>query len=143
MQDTEQTITMTSSVYIGLCLTSHNSAATTTGVFSNVATTGGVTGQWQEIWLGDDPDLTNSAADLYVAVEDSAGKVAVSSDPTLTTAAAWTEWLIPLSDFAGVNLARVEKMYIGVGDRANPTPDGAGRLYIDDITLTQPVADMP
>jgi hypothetical protein len=37
---------MTGSVYIGLCVTSHNAAATTTAEFSGAATTGNVTGPW-------------------------------------------------------------------------------------------------
>ena len=140
IQDAEQAVTMMGSVYIGLCLTSHDTAATTTGVFSDVTTTGGVTGQWQQVWLGDDPDLTNGQDTLYVALEDSAGKVAVQSDPVLVNAADWTQWPIPLSGFAGVNLARIEKMYIGVGDRDAPKAGGSGRIYIDDIRVLKSIA---
>ena len=51
----------------------------------------------------------------------------------------WKQWSIPLSRFDGVNLTRVKKLYIGVGDHENPTPtDGVGRIYIDDIRLTRP-----
>jgi hypothetical protein len=56
---------------------------------------------------------------------------------------AWTEWKIPLSDLAGVNLTRVETLYIGVGDRDNPQPDGAGRIFIDDIRVGRPLAAPP
>jgi regulation of enolase protein 1 (concanavalin A-like superfamily) len=132
------TIGIGANCYIGLCVTSHNTAATTTAEFSGAATTGGVTGTWQQAWIGDDPDRTNGADKLYVAVEDSAGKVAVASDPTLVNAGAWTEWQIPLSSFTGVNLAKVKTLYIGVGDRKNPVAGGAGRIYIDDIRLTKP-----
>ncbi|MCU0913730.1 MAG: hypothetical protein MUC88_04095 [Planctomycetes bacterium] len=134
------TILMGSSVYIGLCTTSHNTAATTTAQYSGAATTGGVTGTWQETWIGDDRDLTNSAAGLYVAVADSAGKVAVAthSDPAAANVAAWTEWRVPLSSLTGANLARIKTLYIGVGDRKNPVPDGSGRMYIDDIRVIKP-----
>jgi regulation of enolase protein 1 (concanavalin A-like superfamily) len=132
------TIGMGSNVYIGLCVTSHNSNATTIAEFSGATTTGGVTGSWQQAWIGDDPDRTNGAGSLYVAVEDSTGKVAVASDATLVNAAAWTEWKIPHSSLAGVNLAKVKKLYLGVGDRKNPTAGGAGRIYVDDICLTKP-----
>ena len=132
------TILMGANVYIGLCVTSHNTAATTTAEFSGAATTGGVTGSWQQAWIGDDPDRTNGAASVYVAVEDSAGKVAVASDPALVNAGVWTEWKIPLSSLTGVNPAKVKKLYVGVGDRKNPAVGGAGRLYIDDIRLTKP-----
>ncbi|MCL5279009.1 MAG: hypothetical protein M1376_03780 [Planctomycetes bacterium] len=132
------TIGIGANCYIGLCVTSHNTAATTTAELSGAATTGGVTGAWQQAWIGDDPDRTNGADKLYVAVEDSAGKVAVASDPALVNAGVWTEWKIPLSSLTGVNLAKVKKLYIGAGDRDNPAAGGAGRLYIDDIRLTKP-----
>jgi hypothetical protein len=32
----------------------------------------------------------------------------------------------------------MKKMYIGVGDRANPAKGGTGRIYIDDIGLLKP-----
>jgi hypothetical protein len=84
--------------------------------------------------------LTNGVVPLYIALEDSSQNVdtVVYPDPNVVTAAAWIAWKIPLSDFAGVNLARVKKMYIGLGDKANPVEGGTGRLYIDDIALTKP-----
>jgi hypothetical protein len=78
---------------------------------------------------------TNGAGKLYVAIEDSTGKVAVAADSAALTATAWTEWKIPLSSVTGVNLAKVKKLYIGVGDRKNPVPGGSGRLYLDDIRV--------
>jgi len=62
----------------------------------------------------------------------------VASDPALVNSNVWTEWKIPLSSLTGVNLAKVKKLYIGVGDRKNPVADGAGRIYIDDIRVTKP-----
>ncbi len=133
-------VMMNTSVYIGLCTTSHNTAATTTAEYSGAATTGGVTGAWKVAWIGDDPDLTNSTAGLYVAVEDSAGKVAVAAnpDPAAVNVAAWTEWKIPLSSLTGVNPAKIKKLYLGVGDRKAPAADGNGRIYIDDIRVIKP-----
>jgi regulation of enolase protein 1 (concanavalin A-like superfamily) len=130
-------INMAANCYIGLCVTSHDSAATTIAELSGAATTGGVTGSWKETWIGDDPDLTNGSSGLYLAVEDSAGKSAVVThpDPAAANLAAWTPWKIPLSDLAGINLAKVKKLYIGVGDKANPVADGTGRVYIDDIQV--------
>jgi hypothetical protein len=83
---------------------------------------------------------SNGAGALYVAVEDNAGKsaVAVNADAAAVTATAWTEWNIQLSSLTGVNLTKVKRLYIGVGDRANPAAGGAGRLYIDDIRVTKP-----
>ncbi len=134
------TINMGANIYIGLAVTSHNSGATTTAELSGAATTGGVTGSWQEAWIGDDPDRTNGLSSLYVAVEDSAGKVAVATnpDPAAVAASTWTEWKVPLSSLTGVNLAKIKKLYIGVGDRKNPAADGTGRIYIDDIRVSKP-----
>jgi regulation of enolase protein 1 (concanavalin A-like superfamily) len=134
------TISMIGTVYIGLCVTSHNTAATTTAQFSGAATTGGVTGAWQEVWIGDDPDRTNAAAGLYLAVEDSTGKSIVMThpDPLAATLGAWTEWKLPLSSLTGVNLARVKKLSLGVGDKKAPAPGGYGRVYLDDIRVTKP-----
>jgi hypothetical protein len=133
-------INMAGNIYIGLCVTSHDSAATTIAQLSGAATTGGVTGSWKEAWIGDDPDRTNSAAGLYAVVGDSAGKsvVVTHPDPVAVNLAAWTQWKIPLSDLAGVNLAKVKKLDIGVGDRKNPVAGGAGRIYIDDIQVIKP-----
>jgi hypothetical protein len=85
-------------------------------------------------------NTTNGLASLYVAVEDSSGKVAVVADanPTIVRVGVWTEWQIPLSSFTGVNLAKVKKLYLGVGDRRTPVAGGSGRLYIDDIRVTRP-----
>ncbi len=131
-----QTIEMAAPVYIGLCVTSHAAGEERTFEFDSITTTGGVSGSWQGAAITG--ARYNSAANLYVAVEDSASKVAVASDPALANAAAWTQWKIPLSSFAGVNLAKVKKLYIGVGDRANPVADGTGRVYIDDIRVIKP-----
>ncbi|MBM4024603.1 MAG: DUF1349 domain-containing protein [Planctomycetes bacterium] len=134
------TILMSAGVYVGLCVTSHNTAATTTVEFSGAATTGSTAGSWQQVWIGDDPDRTNSTAGLYLAVEDSTGKSAllVHPDPAAATLPAWTEWKIPLSSLAGVNLVRVKKLSLGVGNRQAPVAGGAGRIYIDDIRVTTP-----
>jgi regulation of enolase protein 1 (concanavalin A-like superfamily) len=136
------TINMGANIYIGLCVTSHTVTATTTAEFSGTATTGGVTGQWEVAEIGDDPEPANSPAPLYVAVQDSAGKVKVIShpDPAATTLATWQQWRIPLSELSagGVKITSVKKMVIGVGDRSNPKQDGAGKVYIDDIGVGHP-----
>ncbi|MCX5644527.1 MAG: discoidin domain-containing protein [Phycisphaerae bacterium] len=138
-----QSITMTGTVYLGLAVTSHNAAAATTVEFSNVATTGGVTGAWQVQAIGV-AQPSNDPAPLYVVVQDSAGKskVVTHPDPLATTATAWQQWRIPLSEFtsAGVKMTAVKKLIIGVGDRASPKAGGAGLLYIDDIGYGHPAS---
>lgn len=133
------TIAMGGSLYIGLCVTSHNVATTTTAEFTGAATTGGVSGVWQMAPIGSDPELANDPDTLYVAIEDSTGKVAVVShpDPTVVTTTTWTQWQVPLSSFTGVSVSKVRRFYIGVGDRKKPTADGAGRLYLDDVRVTK------
>jgi len=130
-------IPMLADVYIGLCLTSHNTAATCTAEFSNVNISGTVTGAWQSQDIGIN---SNIAEPMYMMLTDSAGSSATvnNSDPAATTLNVFTQWNIPLTDFTGVNLQAIKKMSIGVGDRASTQPGGAGDLYIDDIRLNRP-----
>jgi hypothetical protein len=81
----------------------------------------------------------NAAALMYVALEDASKQTAVvaHSDTAVTRATNWTQWKVPLSDFAGVNLAKVKKLYLGVGDRENPVAGSTGRVYIDDICVAR------
>jgi hypothetical protein len=76
---------------------------------------------------------------VYVALQDSLNHTAVVThpDPQITKAANWVQWTIPLSDFTGVNLAKIKKMTIGVGDKAKPAAGGLGLIYIDDISLVK------
>jgi hypothetical protein len=86
----------------------------------------------------------NSADRLYVTITDKSGKTGTSVCPTPSriAMAAWTRWEIPLSDFsaAGVNLAAVKKIAIGLGDRDSAKAGGVGVLYLDDIYVGGPGA---
>jgi hypothetical protein len=135
-----QTIPMGANVYIGLALTSHDAALMGKAVFSNVTTTGTVTGQWahQDIGIS-----SNAAEPLYVAVSNSAGNPAVVThdNPAAAQINTWTQWVIPLQTFAdkGINLTNVDKIAIGLGTRGNMTEaGGSGKMYFDDIRLNQP-----
>jgi hypothetical protein len=135
-----QSIQMGTNVYIGLAVTSHDPALTCKAVFSNVTTTGTVTGQWTDQDIG---ILSNDAEPLYVAVSNSAGNpaVVVNDDPAAATLSTWTQWIIPLQAFAdqGINLANVDKIAIGLGTKGNmTTAGGSGKMFIDDIRLNQP-----
>jgi hypothetical protein len=83
---------------------------------------------------------TNGPERLYVTLTDSTGKTATVAHPdaAAATATVWTEWKIPLSSFTGVNAARIKTMVIGLGNRDNPAPGGAGLLFLDDIWVTKP-----
>ncbi len=84
----------------------------------------------------------NEPAPLYVAVEDSAGHVAVvmHPDPDAATVTQWQEWRIAFSELAGVDLDSVAMLYIGLGDRTSPAAGGAGLIYIDDIQIGHPMS---
>jgi len=137
------TISMANDVYIGLALVSNNAGAGPTAAeFSNIETTGNVTGQWQPEDIGGGQLPSNDPEPLYVAIADSTGQVAVVTheDPEATLTATWEPWQISFSALSGVNLSRVREMTIGLGNRANPTPGGTGLLYIDDVAFGRPLA---
>jgi hypothetical protein len=135
-----QNIPMSSNIYVGLALTSHNATATCKAEFSNVTITGTVGQQWMNQDIG---ILSNDPEPLYVAVSNSAGSPAVvyHGDPAAVNVDTWTEWVIPLQTFAdqGINLSDVDRIAIGLGTQGNMTvPGGKGKMYIDDIRLYQP-----
>jgi hypothetical protein len=149
-----QYIAMGTQVYIGMCVTSHAAGEYRTFVFENVGTTGsvGLSKQTAEIGL-----TRNSPQTLYVLAEDSTGRTGIvrHPDPAITTVADWTEWRIPLGQFAaaGVNLTRIRRMYVGVGNRtagehvpmavmasALQGSDATGILYFDSFGILGPPA---
>jgi len=88
-------------------------------------------------------ELANSPQPIYIVIEDSDTNVAVVAydDPNATLTEQWIEWNIDLEDFnsAGVDLANVSKVYLGVGVRGAMTPPdgGTGWVYFDEIELVQ------
>ncbi len=80
----------------------------------------------------------NAAEQLYVALNDSA--VVTNDNPDAAKKSSWTQWNINLQAFAdqGVNLANVNSITLGLGNRANPTAGGSGMMYFDDIRLYPP-----
>ncbi|MBN1505305.1 MAG: hypothetical protein JW955_00580, partial [Sedimentisphaerales bacterium] len=131
-----QEVVMTAPVYIGICVTSHVAGEERTFQFEGIKTTGSVTGQWQGAVI--DSPKYNSTQDLYVAIQDSSNKLAMVTDATVVNANTWTQVLMPLSSFTGVNMTRVTKMYLGVGNRNAPVADGSGMLFIDDVRVIKP-----
>ena len=132
-----QNIPMGSNVYIGLAVTAHDPALTCQAVFSNVTTTGNVTGQWTDQDIGIN---SNDAEPLYVAVSNITGNpaIVVNDDPAAAQVDTWTEWVIPLSAFSdqGINLTNVDSIAIGLGTRGNMTvAGGSGKMFFDDIRL--------
>ena len=143
IQGAPENIQMGANVYIGLAVTSHDAALTCQAVFTNVTTTGTVSPQWvnQDIGIA-----SNDAEPLYVTVSNSAGApaVVVHDDPAAATIDTWTEWVIPLQAFAdqGIVLTNVDRVAIGLGTQGNTTiPGGSGKMFFDDIRLTQPAPE--
>jgi len=133
-----QIIVMRQDVYVGMAYTSHNATAAGTAVFSDVTTTGNVTGaDWQVEAIGVEMPA-NDPAPLYIAVEGGGTEKVIEhpDNPNAVLQGDWQQWDIPLSVLsdAGVNIPAVQKMTIGVGSRTDPQ-DGAGTLYFDDIKL--------
>jgi len=80
----------------------------------------------------------NAAETLYVALNGSA--VVNHDNPDAAQVTAWTQWNIDLQAFAdqGVNLANVNSITLGLGNRSNPVAGGSGMMYFDDIRLYAP-----
>ncbi|MFH1884763.1 MAG: LamG domain-containing protein [Planctomycetota bacterium] len=83
--------------------------------------------------------ISDNAADtLYVALNGSA--VVNHDNPNAAQITTWTQWNVDLQAFAdqGVNLASVNTIGLGLGDRNNPQAGGSGTMYFDDIRLYPP-----
>ncbi len=111
-----------------------NSEATHTLTYPRDWTENGV--NTLTIWFRGDSD--NAAETLYVALNGSA--VVSHDNPNAAQINKWTEWNIDLQAFAdqGVNLANVNTIALGLGNRNNPVAGGSGKMYFDDIRLYPP-----
>jgi len=85
------------------------------------------------IWFRGAPD--NAAETLYVALNGSA--VVSHDNPNAAQINKWTEWTIDLQAF-GINLANVNTISLGLGNKNNPQAGGSGTMYFDDIRLYPP-----
>jgi len=83
-------------------------------------------------------DSANAAETLYVALNGSA--VISHDNPKAAQIKTWTQWNIDLQTFAdqGVNLANVDTIALGLGNKKNPAAGGSGTMYFDDIRLYPP-----
>jgi hypothetical protein len=88
------------------------------------------------IWFRGNSD--NVAETLYVALNGNA--IVTNDNPDAAQITTWTQWNIDLQAFAdqGVNLANVNTIGLGLGNRNNPQAGGSGVLYFDDIRLYRP-----
>ncbi len=83
-------------------------------------------------------DAANAAEQMYVSLNGSA--LVNHDNPNAAQIGAWTEWTIDLQEFAaqGVNLANVNTIAIGFGDKNNLKAGGSGVVFFDDIRLYRP-----
>jgi len=83
-------------------------------------------------------DSANAAETLYVALNGNA--IVTNGNPNAAQVDTWTEWNIDLQAFAdqGVNLANVNTIALGLGNKKNPLAGGSGTMYFDDIRLYPP-----
>ncbi len=88
------------------------------------------------IWFRGNSD--NAVETLYVALNGNA--IVTNDNPDAAQVTTWTEWTIDLQAFAdqGVNLANVNTIAIGLGNKKNPVAGGSGTMYFDDIRLYPP-----
>jgi len=135
MSNSLVSLAMFNQVTIGLAVSSHVDAGTgCRALMSNVTVTGAATSTFSTLDIG---LPTNGPDDLYVTVQSAGGGTATiphPDNPEAVLNSDWFQWTIPLSDLSnqGVDLTRIQKMIIGVG---NKQPGSFGKLYIDDIRL--------
>ena len=80
---------------------------------------------------------SNGADSFYITLEDSAGHAKTCTVPVVLTTAAWTDYTIATSAFAGVNLTAVTGMTIGVG---NPQGSPRGPRVCCSLTISRSVS---
>jgi len=80
-------------------------------------------------------DAGNAAEAMYVVLNNSA--IATNDNPDAAQIDVWTQWDVDLQLFAdqGVNLANVNTITLGFGNRSNPVAGGTGMVFFDDIRL--------
>jgi len=77
----------------------------------------------------------NSAERMFVALNGNA--VVYHDDTSASQITGWTEWVIDLQAFAGVNLGNVSTITLGFGTKGSPAAGGTGQMYFDDIRLVR------
>jgi hypothetical protein len=109
--------------------TNKTSEATMTLTYPRDWTAGGVTKL--SLWFRG--GSANSAERMFVALNGNA--VVYHADSAATQITDWTEWVIDLQEFAGVNLANVNTITIGFGTKGSLAAGGTGQMHFDDIRL--------
>ena len=106
------------------------SEATLTLVYPRDWTAEGVTKL--SLWFRGDSG--NAAERMFVALGNA---VVYHDDASATQITGWNEWVIDLTEFAGVDLTDVGAITIGIGTKNSPAAGGSGTMYFDDIRLVR------
>jgi regulation of enolase protein 1 (concanavalin A-like superfamily) len=127
-------VPMPPDILVGFNMTANDPklANVVTAQFSNLTIDGAVTGDWAQQDIGLKFNATDS---FYITVEDTAGKSYTAVYPDAVISTAWTQLKVDTANAAsaGVNLKRIKKIVIGVGNKTAPVKSGTGMLYIDDL----------
>jgi hypothetical protein len=81
-------------------------------------------------------DSTNVSAAMGVMLND--GPIVYHDNPDAASIDTWTEWIIDLQVFTGIDMANVSSIAICFGDQGNLQPGGSGIVYFDDIRVYGP-----
>ena len=81
-------------------------------------------------------DRLNGVTPMSVILNDSSP--VYHDNPEATRIDTWTEWIIDLQAFAGVDLASVNSIAICLGDPSNTQAGGTGKMFFDSIRLYGP-----
>ncbi len=131
-------IDMNDPVLIGLAVTSHVAGELRTFTFDGIATTGDVTGDWAIADIGV-AQGGNDPAPVYVALVDADGNSKAVShpvNPNVVMAADWMDWKILTSSFSGVNMKKIQKVIVGVGDG---NAGGTGSFQVANVRVVKPI----
>ena len=81
-------------------------------------------------------DASNIPAPMSVVLNGSSAVYHYNADAVRIDA--WTEWIIDLQAFTGVDLTHIDSIAICFGDQNNLQAGGTGRMFFDDIRLCGP-----
>jgi hypothetical protein len=127
-------VSMRPDVLIGLEIASYGiDQDVAAAVFSNLTIEGAA-----DAWTQTDVGLKFNAPDsVYVTIEDSTGKSYTSVHPDAAVHTVWTQLKLDTAKAvsAGVNIHKIKKIVIGVGNKTAPVKSGTGMLCIDDLSF--------
>jgi len=97
-------------------------------------------GRTLSLWFyGKAGNDANDTEQMYVGLEDNDGNYAEVRYPVADMddirVEEWQLWEMFLSDFTNVNMAKLEKLFIGFGTRGGVIAGGSGDVHFDDIRV--------